>query len=360
MALSSIKDSTGRMRVRLAIPLFLLIGAVILSGCADRRSSEKVTFAEWIPVPSNVNFIVSVRLGEVLADPDVASLVESLPSFGDEPLTLDSLLAEATEEVGIDLRQISRFIVFGDLDSNEYFGALIEGNVDQEQFLAKLEESLNESPRLEDYKGHELYVFSDEGLTLVWLDSDAVLAASSDLVMAKDVIDVVERDAEPESGPVMGLFGTLGDPWVKGAFEVPQQPTGDDELTIPGLDLSLLTDIRSIGLVVDKVQSDFHAEVSLRYPTEERAEQAADVLDSLVTLITAFTDDQYISGFIDPIEISSEGSIATAAYNITVDELLSAIEDLTDLAEEFLGDFGLGDELFGFDSAEPVEIDRSD
>ncbi len=343
------------MRNLPTVLLVLLIGAVILSGCDDRRSSEAEAgaFSEWIPVPSNASFVVSIRVGELLADPDVASIVESISLFDVEPLTLDGLLSEATEEVGIDFRRVDRIIVFGDLDSDEYLGVLIEGDIDQELFLAELEALLNESPSIEDYKGYELHVFSDDGVTLVWLDPDTVLAASSRSVMAKDVIDVVERDAEPASGPMMGLFGTLGEPWVKGAFKLPAELASEDEVIISGLDLSLLTEIQLIGFVVDKVQSEFNVEVSIRYPTEERAEEAAEVLNSLVTLIDAFTDDGYAAGYIDRIEASSEDTITRATYSITVEELLSAFEEWTDL----LASFGLGDEFSSSESVEPLEIE---
>ena len=299
------------MKTRLAIPIFVLISMVILSGCALRRSSEKEAWTESIP--SNVNFIVSVRLSELLADQDVVSLVGSL--------NLVNLLSSAREEIGIDLRQVARLTVFGDLDTDEYFGVLIEGGVEPKLLLTSFEASLNESPSLEGYKGHDVYVFSDDGLALVWLDLDTVLASSSDSEMAHDVIDILEGDANSASGPVIELLGSLGDPWLKASLEAPEELLGDGGQIIPGLDLGLLTDIQLIGLVVDKKQSDFQLEVSLQYPTEKSAEAAVDVLDSLITLVTAFTDDRLASELIDQIEISSAGSTVTVAYSATVDEL---------------------------------------
>jgi len=342
------------MKVKAVIPVGLLIGMVVLSGCALRRSSEKEAWTDSIP--SNVNFVASVRMSEMLADADIASPAQSFFSYVGEPQTLEDELATVMEETGIDLREVDGLHVFGDLESDEYIGILFEGGVAQEPLLAALEEILDESPQMDSYKGHDLYIFEEEGSALVWLDPDTLLISRSDLAMAHDVIDVIEGDAEPASGPVIDLLGEMGDPWIKAVFEVPGELLPDGEMLdgdqiFPGLDLGLLTDIQLLGLVVDKNQSILDLEVSLQYSTRASAEEAVDVFKGLITVVKAFMEDEQDVRFFDRIEISSVGSTAIITYSATAEELVSELEGLSGLTfEGLLEGFEFGGEQI------PVEI----
>ncbi len=72
------------------------------------------------------------------------------------------MLAEAQDEIGVDLRQFPRFVLFGDFVSDDFFGVVVNGSFDQDALLLGIEEAAEVQFTTSDYKGHTVYSFGEK------------------------------------------------------------------------------------------------------------------------------------------------------------------------------------------------------
>ena len=69
------------------------------------------------------------------------------------------------------------------------------------------------------------------------------------------------------------------------------QKEGDGDLGLGDLpiDLSFLTEVRSVGVTVDAVQQDFAFTLTVAYPDAEQASSAQQAIEALLGLVTLLT-----------------------------------------------------------------------
>ncbi|MEE9198169.1 MAG: hypothetical protein V3U26_00065 [Dehalococcoidia bacterium] len=328
------------MRLR-TILLLTAVGALLAATACGTDGSSSET-AGRIPAASNI--LVSIRIGDILADLDLVRLADDLVSPAGAESILDQALDEAAEESGIDLRSLTSLLLFGDIDSDEYFGVFMEGPFDRSEVLSAFEAA--EGPLNEDlYRGLQIYTSGAGDTTIYFPEAGKILLGSPPAV--RDAIDVQEGVADGLSGSMMDSFNELGDPLIKASFDFPEDILGDEgligEVGVPGLDLEMFTGIQSVGVSVDKKRDTFIAAVSLGYPDEASAKQAVEAFDALVTLTDAFSGGGEPTGLLDKIVISASGSSASISYSATIDELRAAIEGLGELSPDLFGGGGLQD-----------------
>ena len=269
---------------------------------------------------------------------ELIRLVDKLLRQSGEEITVDQALDEAAEEAGIDFRTIDRILVFGDIDSEGYFGVFIEGTFDQSDLRSAIE--AEEGPlNKEEYKGQEIYTSIAGEVSITFLESGETLIGSPGPV--RDVIDVMEGDADALAGSLMESFEDFGDPLIKLSLEVTEDifsaedfETGD--VDIPGLSFDIFTEIQSMGVALDEKGDTITVEVSLDYPDRESAKQAVETFDAFITIIETFSGEAELTELLERLDISSAGSTATIRYSATLDELEESIERLADFSGEFL------------------------
>ena len=155
-------------------------------------------------VPDGANIVVQVELAGILDDEDVAAFYGSLPEDEGQPRTFQDLLAEAQDAIGVDLRQFSRLLLFGDFSSDDFFAVIVEGSFDQHALLSALADAVETEFSATDYKGHELHSFvgpDEDDFAVVFLDDDTLVLGTPDVV--RQVVDVLEGDRKRLDGPVL-------------------------------------------------------------------------------------------------------------------------------------------------------------
>ena len=292
-------------------------------------------------VPSNTTILGSVQLQKALEDGDIQDLsAQLIPLFGDVEgfPTLDETLREAGEESGIDFKAIEEIVLFfmevsfsQELDIEDLEGGIFfKGTYDRERVLSALkrEEGPLDSTT---YKGEELYT-SEEDSALVFLEEELLVLGSPAGVRA--VLDVRAGDADAVSGELRDSFREMGSPLAKvsilfpeGALEeaLEEGETGFGEFPI---DLSIFTQIRSIGLSVDKRREDLTFQATLGYPDAATASKADEGLSALIGFLKVFTDSSDLNEVLDKVQISSFRDRVTIAAEFGVDEFQEALRGL--------------------------------
>ena len=102
------------MRIGLVPIPILLLGILLLLGCGAAKETDPERL-----VPAGSTVVGKIRVAEILKDADLAALFESIPKGGDDPQTVDDALDQAFEEIGVDIRQFSDVVFFGDLSRVE-------------------------------------------------------------------------------------------------------------------------------------------------------------------------------------------------------------------------------------------------
>ena len=309
--------------MRRVIPgIVAAVGVLLIVGCGGRgipRSEELV--------PDSANVIGRLELSEILVDADIAELYASAPKEEDQPATFQGLLDLAQDEIGIDLREFSHAVFFGNTDREEFFGIIAEGAFDRDTLLLSIVEAAK-GQFSTGYKGHELRTLQDQEdgkLALVFLDDETLVFGLDEAV--RQVIDVLEGDRRSIRGGVLDNYNALGNPWLKVAFEIPADALSDiSELP---LNFSFIADIRTIGVALDKIGDEFLAQVTADFGAEESATDMADALDGVLKLSRSLLSDESIRDLLSRVEVAASGPAVTVSLEASTTELQELdIEDI--------------------------------
>ena len=337
------------MGTRLLVLSTLAVGLLLAVACGgDGGIPEPERL-----VPQGSTIMVQIQVDTLLLDTDIARLYETLPADEDQPATFQALLDLAEDEIGIDLRDFSSVLLFGDVSQFEEEGGLIvKGTFQEQELLDAIQQAAEVEFSATEYSGYQVHTsLEDEPAELVFLDEETLLFGTKG--MARQVIDIAEGDADPISGGVYDTYTSLGDVLIKVAFQLPPEALAEIEETPTDFpfDLSSLTDIQAVGIAIDKTESDLSAQVTLEFASEISATAFSNVVNGAVLLARGLLSDETFLGLLNRLEISAEGTTVTAAYQISVEELEEAIQELD-----------IGD-IFGFpgngvESAQAAEWDN--
>ena len=241
------------MRIGLLPIPILLLGILLLIGCGVAKENDPERL-----VPAGSTLIGEIKVAELLKDADVAALFESVPKGDDDPEILDDALDEIGEEIGVDIRQFSSAVFFGDLsrvgeEVAPDFAVIARGSFDEDELVASIEEAGELSLTTREYKGYKIHVDKKEDVVLTVLGDD-VLVVGTTAGVVRSVIDVQEGDKGRASGRVHDAFNDLGDVLVRVALELPPEATEDVEFPFGNLplDIGFVRDIEVVAVAVGK------------------------------------------------------------------------------------------------------------
>jgi hypothetical protein len=270
-----------------------------------------------------------VQVSEILQDQDIAALYDQTPKSLGDPQTFQELLDKAQEETGIDFRQFNTIILFGDISrDDEYFGVIAQGPVNQEQFLAAMQEQSEDIFASLDYKGRQVHVSQKEKDTsAVSFLGDNVLVMGT-LPAVEAVIDVQEEDQPRVSGKVYDTFAGLGDPLFSMALAVPPEARTELEDSLGDAQgfgmmpaMTAFQDLDVVSLVLDKPGSDLKMEAQLEFFTTDSADRMGNTLDGFLKLAAGFSPDEQSSKFLQKLQLKVDGTRLTLNFQAPVAEL---------------------------------------
>jgi hypothetical protein len=283
--------------VNKAVPLILAMALIAgLSsgiGCTPRHPAVIIEL-----VPEEANSVACIQVNQILTDED---------------------LIAAYEEAAV---------IFGDSESDDYFGAIVKGAFNPEAVLDSIEQAIGEHMVISTYRGYQIYEGTikeyEWELALCFLSDGALVAGSMDAV--KGVIHLAVGDAEPLSGLIAEVYNSLGDVYIKVAAELPVERIGTIPEEQAPIELALLEDIEAVGASFNKVADNISTQVRVCFSSPEHARTFETWFLGAITFIPLGLDIPLeATDMLDGIELTRSGSCIVISLTTTLTE----IEELT-------------------------------
>ena len=313
---------------------FGVLAAILVMTIAVGCAKSKISAIQF--VPSAASFVAQVQLDKLLNDRDLTGAYNKAQKGTGQPQTAQEGLEKLTEKTGIDLRDFSQAVVFGDLlqlqnSKSGYLGAIAEGNFKEEEFVQGVKNKTGHELSTSDYKGYKLYADKDAQTTLAFLDDGLLVIGTPNAV--KDTIDVRKGDKKPLGGSIMEAYNRLGDGLVKSAFILPKEATKSLQQEAPGgfpVSLKALASIDTIGFILSKEAGEVTIRIDSHFTDSASAQDGKDTISGLISLLKGTMQKQQAKELMGKIQV-------TAADSWLSISLTSAVSDLETLGETMQG-----------------------
>lgn len=325
------------------IAVLFLIGALLVTASACNGSPKPVVPETAIDlVPADANFVVGLKPHDILTDADIVEFIDGATgdltgySMYGELTTLDDMMELVEGFIGVDPRDITEVIVFGDREWADYdIGGILKGPFNKEVIVSRLEELSGFAAATSTYKGYEIQTF--DPVSLCFLDGGTVVVGMEGAV--RDVISVAAGDEDALSGRLHDTYASLDDMWLQGAVELPFGGLELDELqeedeSLP--DLHIFDEAEVAGAGFDKVGDTLTMEGKIYFSDASSAGEAETVLKALLILAGSGVLDEVPPGvedLLDMLSISSDGRWLTVSMETTIDQM----QELYDEMQEWSG-----------------------
>jgi len=320
-----------------------LAGVLLLAACGSAADNESLEL-----VPEGATLIVDIQVADILEKVDLDSLLDALPDEGDAPQTIDEALDLIVSQTGIDLRDITQAIIFGDLQREDnYFGLIVRGAIDEEGLVAAIQRATGAPLFTETYKGRELHVFggeSDGFIAFTSLDQESLVLGSSDAV--RHVVDVDAGDRDRAEGATYDAFNDLPAGLIRLALVVPPGAVQDlggeiagflgqqDNLGGLPINADSFDDLEILGFALGQDGDNLKFQVQLDFVGRESAANVGDLLEGLLKVAGALAPEGQDLGFLDRVQVDREGSRLTISLDLQLSEIEDLLEGLLNIASE--------------------------
>ena len=338
------------MRQTLALACVLTITLMVSLACGEDEKAKPELL-----VPADANFILEIQLGRLLQDPDIDGLLEEFtrgsgfaPEIGIS-LSLEELVDQILDEIGIDIQQFSSVLLFGDVTKFEdSFGAIAKGSFDEDRLIAGFEGATNQSLSVTEYRGKTIYFDPDQDVAISVLD-DQTLVLGNSRASVRSVIEVAEGGAERVTGRLIDAFDALDDPLLGVVLILPDdivEALGFPKDLVPEdapINARIFTDVELIALSFDKRTDRLSFDARAEFSSESSASDVADILEGGVKILGGLSSDETAKELLRRVEISRVDTTITLHAEASVADLKHLIQQL-----ERLDDLDLRSGLGGF------------
>jgi len=309
-------------------PILVLILMVAgMAGCAS-------TTARPIElVPQDANFVANVQLSKILSDQDFRNAYEQAKKSPDQPQTFDAALNKVVEESGIDLRDFSEGLIFGDvtkLKQADYIGVIVEGSFNEATFIGNIEARAKEKFTTSDYKGYKVYTSDDGKMALAFLNDQMLLLGSPRAV--NHVIDVSKGERSRLSGQLLDTYNGLGDGLIKAAFRIPESARRGmtEETDDFPFSLKPFADTDLVGFALNKEAKVVTLRIDAHFVSSTSAQDAKDTLSGVITLLKGMSKEAEVKELLGAIQVT----VSDSSLSVNLKTTLSQLEKLTESFQE--------------------------
>lgn len=319
---------------------------VLVAACGDDKESDPLKL-----VPEGSNLIAEVNLVGILASDGPAGIIESLPrGEGESAFDLDGLLDFFVAETGVDIRQFTRAVLFGDVTQDEdHFGVIALGEFDEVSLISGIRSATEDRMVSTEYKGRLLYSSEDDGdsFSFTVLDEGILVLGTEEAVKA--VVDVREGDLGGVSGPILDAFGNLGSALVKLEFDVTATDLRDQDFDlgeIPFLggaaeglagSLEAVQDLELAGLAFSQNGQILILRVNLDFANEDAAASINNILDGLLKLGAGLSPVPELADALERVQLSLDGAKFSIRIEISAPEISELVGSVTGISSSESG-----------------------
>ena len=298
-------------------------------------------------IPEGASLVIDVQVGPVLDSQLVLTILGDLLK---EDGPGSSVFDQFENDFGLDFDTIESVEAFLDLEDvlqagsldggDEGFGtpmlgAVIRGEFDEGDFLARMESAAEQDIQVVQYLGNELFAGSGDdpdSLAFSFINSTTLLFGS--IAGVKALIDVAEGAAPPISGDLIRVLDEMGERHIgvilstpPEFFDVAMEGSEDGIAMLGMLDPTALTS----PLTVTKVKFDDSAmELEVRQFFEEEADAivSKEYTEGTMAMLGAFVGSPVIQEMVSNMEIKQSGLEVSSSLTITEDQLTGILEFL--------------------------------
>jgi hypothetical protein len=301
--------------------LILLISALLIpaSGCQSENKAIDL-------VPANAQFIAGIEFSKIIADQDIKGTYDKMKKGADQPQTFDEAMDELFQETGIDMRDLSRALIFGDIsnvEQSEYVGIIAEGTFNETTLVNNMEENTHEEFTTTDYGDHTLYSDASQDFSLSFLNNKMLLGGNTQAV--KDMIDVSNGESEPVKGQLLDTYNRHRDSLISLAMAVPEDAwdalANESNMGDMPFSMDAFRNMDLLGFSFDKEKSTLSSRIEAHFLGEDYVQDAYNTISGILTMLEGMADEPDLKAQLENIKISVSGSWITISYEIEIPQL---------------------------------------
>jgi hypothetical protein len=341
-----------------------ILGA--LSGCSggdgggngngNGNGSSPIAYSQGPDaVPSGSTAMMDMNLQEFFDDDGLRRILEASAQSGTGAgMGLEAQMDQVQNDMGVDPRQVSGMIGFGDsaesmgggtdvdLESDAYGGTIVWSELSREAVVSLIEDNVTGSVTESDYEGTTLYTAGETGQVTAYVGDGTVVAGSEAAVT--DVIDLVGGSGEAISGEVRSVYESTQDGPAQFALQFPDiegegMSSGGQGggMQVTG---GLLTDVTWVSgsMLYDAGGGDKGLALHFRFANSETANQttqfATQFMQQYQSQLESSPDEsgQQLAETLSKMSVSQDGQTVTLSYEDSVENYVNSIQSGADTA----------------------------
>ncbi len=292
-------------------------------------------------VPQGVSLLADIQVSDIINDPDFSYAYNRMEKEADQPQTYQDALNEVVAETGIDLRDVSRILLFMDITTfgeTDYIGLIAEGTFNETELISRIQAETGRRFVTSDYQGYTLYQEELGESVITFLSNGMLLAGTMKAV--KDAVDVTKNVRQPVGGNMLDAFNRLGSSLIKAVVEVPEETRSDliEEPVLGEFPLSMesFADIDILGFAFYKEAGAVTIQIRPHFLSTDSAHDAEDAIGGVLSLFRGTMQIPEVKELLGKIEVSLSDSSLTISLTATLSEIVQLMETLlSDFTDEF-------------------------
>jgi hypothetical protein len=286
-------------------------------------------------VPQAANLVAQIQISKLLNDQDIINAYNNASKGTNKPQTVQEALDELTQKSGLNVRDFSQVLLFGDVNKMDqtdsaYLGIIAQGTFNEKQFIENIENKTGKTLNVSDYKGYQLFTNNIDKYSIVFLGSSVLVFGTEQAV--KDSADVRKGEKPPLSGSIIDTYNRLGDAAIKTAFAFPaeaQQALKNEVPTGSPISTQAFSKMDMLGISIDKQSQDLVLNIDLHFLDSTSAQDAKDTISGTITLLKGVTPTPEIKNLLGKIEFTVSDVWMTVSLKTTLSEVEALAESLT-------------------------------
>ncbi len=292
-------------------------------------------------VPQGVSLLADIQVSDIINDPDFSYAYNRMEKEADQPQTYQDALNEVVAETGIDLRDVSRILLFMDITTfgeTDYIGLIAEGTFNETELISRIQAETGRRFVTSDYQGYTLYQEELGESVITFLSNGMLLAGTMKAV--KDAVDVTKNVRQPVGGNMLDAFNRLGSSLIKAVVEVPEETRSDliEEPVLGEFPLSMesFADIDILGFAFYKEAGAVTIQIRPHFLSTDSAHDAEDAIGGVLSLFRGTMQIPEVKELLGKIEVSLSDSSLTISLTATLSDIVQLMETLlSDFTDEF-------------------------
>lgn len=333
-------QSSRRDVLRIGTALAGLTTLGSLAGCASQQDPDQTPDGseQLTRVPAAADGTLHADAETVLSDRGTEHVVNAFlhvkaqRSWYSGPESFEGLLSSFTDEIGLDAEGVTSTTPFWAWNTNDtfhlfsqsFYGWLVRANWSKDNLVTAIEQA-NTDYTEREYTGQPVYEPTRQGT--YWMgvvdDGEYVLGSES---AVKDAIDVQHDDGDQLSDGLKSAYASTRPGPVRFVGTIPAAQLPDSAGPNDQYDLTILDDIETVTGAIYVNGDNRGIETRFSATDEGTADDAAAMLDGLMTLASDEANADELAAALDEVAVAQDGTNVVVSYEASISDLADLVE----------------------------------